>query len=121
MLHLLAYTPGDYAVVYYVEDITGIPLYDTCMVHVWSVGIEDIGDTRIQVLPNPVRDHFTITIKDEGIRPKEIRIYSADGEDVMKMNYRDQIDISDMNIGLYLLEVVDGEGRFYYSKFVVSE
>jgi len=70
--------------------------------------------------PNPVIDKFTITLKDQFIRPQGIRLYTSDGRQVMEMNYRDEVDLSDYSSGLYLLELV-GEGISYYGKIVKTQ
>ncbi len=122
--HLIAPNEGDYELIYYVEDITGVPLWDTCHVSIIPTSISgsvfSSPASQILVAPNPAREKFYLTLQDKTIRPQWIKLYTTDGREVMKMDYSEEVDIRLLSAGLYLVEVMGDTGS-YYSKLVKVE
>ena len=77
-------------------------------------------ESGVMISPNPMSDQFIITLKDQEISPKAIKIFTADGRQVMEMDYREEVLVSSLSAGLYLVEIV-GEGFSYFAKVVVSK
>ena len=78
-----------------------------------GTGVDENGFSTINLYPNPANDKIRI----EGLEGrKEIRIYDAVGMIVktLNINGEEEIDIHDLNAGLYFLNV---EG--HVMKFVV--
>jgi len=124
-LHILATELGSYAIGYYVEDITGVPLWDTCHVSIISSGIPssyiENSESKIVISPHPVPDHFTISIIDADIRLEQIRIYGVDGQLLLSRAFDGrEIDITGLSDGLYLLELLTANGIKICQKLVVN-
>ncbi len=122
--HLIAPNEGDYELIYYVEDITGVPLWDTCHVSIIPTSISgsvfSSPASQILVAPNPAREKFYLTLQDKTIRPQWIKLYTTDGREVMKLDYSEEVDIHSLSTGLYFL-AVGGDGFSYYAKVVVTK
>jgi len=80
------------------------------------VGLNEICDAKISIVPNPNRGSFWIEMPLDS-RAFEMKIYNASGQFVRKVkeeNYSGSpvfLDLSDLNKGLYLMEISDGKGR----------
>lgn len=85
-----------------------------------TTGINSIGyiNTMISILPNPANQSIQIQGVDfsEGVR---IKIISIDGK-IMKdeMINQSNISISDLNSGMYFMELTDSEGKTGVTKFI---
>jgi hypothetical protein len=92
--------------------------YADCMSTSIGNGIA-LEETGVMISPNPVIDRFAIILKDQSIRPKGIKIFTSDGRQVMKMDYREEVLVGSLRAGLYFVEIV-GDGFSHYAKIVVS-
>ncbi|MBL0065999.1 MAG: T9SS type A sorting domain-containing protein [Bacteroidetes bacterium] len=60
------------------------------------------------VFPNPVTDFFTI---DSKMKYKAIRVLNSIGEEVLFVSNRNEVDIRDLSIGLYFIQLVGIENN----------
>jgi len=75
-----------------------------------DLGIDDVdGLNAFEISPNPASEYFNISSKEEPIT--QIEIYNILGQTVRNINYTEtfseQIDISNLNSGLYLVKIND--------------
>lgn len=68
---------------------------------------------EVQVYPNPAADLVHI----DGIDAAEVQIYSVTGQLVKTVYSSNEIDVSDLPGGIYLLRIKDGEGRSTVTRF----
>jgi len=68
------------------------------------VGIQELADISIEVYPNPTNGNIKINADKE---IDEVSVFSLDGKLIQQMNYSngDQIDLSNLSSGIYLLQV----------------
>ena len=92
--------------------------YADCMSTSIGNGIA-LEETGVMISPNPVSDRFAIILEDQSIKPKGIKIFTSDGRQVMKMDYREEVLVGSLRAGLYFVEIV-GDGFSHYAKIVVS-
>ena len=87
-------------------DLCGNITYDTVMVNVWPVGVNNVQMSNVKVFPNPAQKNFTIQ-NAQGIT---LSIYNVLGEKVKQQTCTgnvQEIDISSLHSGVYLLEITD--------------
>jgi hypothetical protein len=86
-------------------------------------------DERVQVIPNPASDHITIYYVPEKTGNSMIFLSAIDGRPLIEMNngiveagksYRQLIDVSKLNNGIYLIRVII-EGRSTVKKVVIQK
>ena len=63
--------------------------------------------SEIQVYPNPAVDVIHI----KGVEASEVQIYSVTGQRIKSVRIVNEIDVSDLTDGLYLLRIIDDDGR----------
>ena len=68
------------------------------------------------VFPNPAMDRATL----EGIEPAEIQIYNLQGQSVRIFSDTNEIDVSGLPKGIYLLQITDKAGLTHSTKLVVE-
>ena len=78
-------------------------------------GIDETAET-ISVFPNPAQQFVHI----EGIGVKEIQCYSALGLMVKRVQGTNEIDLSGLVDGVYLLRITDADGRSHAVRVVVK-
>lgn len=78
------------------------PEYGTCTYD----AIEENKDSEISIYPNPVRDRVVI----EGIEVAEVDVYNALGQKVKMVQSTNEINVSGLQEGVYLLFITDAKG-----------
>ena len=91
------------------------PIYNTCLIDNYD-GIQDntVGFS-VQVYPNPAKDKVVI----EGIEASEVQVYNALGQMVKTVLRTNEIDLSGLVEGVYMLRIRDKEGRIFLEKVMV--
>ena len=74
-------------------------------------GVEE-NALQIYVYPNPAKDRVVI----EGIEAAEVNVYNALGQVVKTVRGTNEIDLSGLVDGVYLLRIMDAEGKVYTNK-----
>jgi len=87
------------------------PEYGTCTYD----AIEENKDSEISIYPNPVRDRVVI----EGIEVAEVDVYNALGQLVKTVKNANEINVSDLMEGVYLLRIADADGKCYTNRVAV--
>ena len=90
------------------------PEYNTCSYPYDA--IEENKDSEISVYPNPARDRVVI----EGIEASEVQVYNALGQMVKTVRGTNEIDLSGLVEGVYLLRITDADGKVYTNKITVQ-
>ena len=68
-------------------------------------GIDEKNIDDISIYPNPADETINIDIKDNNIKPKDIIIYNNNGVKVIEQEFSDEIDISKLDPGLYMIKI----------------
>ena len=89
------------------------PEYNTCSYPYDAV--EENKDSEISVYPNPVRDRVVI----EGIEVAEVDVYNALGQLVKTVQNTNEINVSDLMEGIYLLRITAADGKCYTNRVAV--
>jgi hypothetical protein len=87
----------------------GIITYDVSYLTL-SVDTPTLNTTTLLIYPNPVKDVMNIALE-TGVEAKSVVIYNMLGAQVKRANQTSQIDVSDLNSGVYLVKVTDSQGR----------
>lgn len=90
------------------------PEYNTCIYPYDAV--EENKDAEISVYPNPAKETVTI----EGIEAAEVQVYNALGQVVKTERETNEIDLSGLVEGVYLLRITDVDGRSFGARVVVK-
>ena len=91
------------------------PIYNTCLIDNYD-GIQDntVGFS-VQVYPNPAKDKVVI----EGIEASEVQVYNALGQLVKTVRDANEISVADLAEGVYLLRILDADGKVYTNKITI--
>jgi hypothetical protein len=97
---------------YYIDDVSVVALGDTVS------SIMEMGYLQFSVYPNPA----TEVVQVKGIGLAKARLLDISGREVMRsfLLTTTEVNISHLPLGLYLLEVIDREGRKAVQKLVVE-
>ena len=79
----------------------------------WSdlLNVTEISN-EVKLYPNPTKD----IIKIEGIEVAEVEVYNALGQRVKMVQSTNEIDLSGLVEGVYMLRITDAEGKVYTNK-----
>lgn len=87
--------------------------YGTCMID----AVEEMDISPISLYPNPISDVVHI----EGVEAAEVQAYNALGQLVKTVRGSNEVDVSGLPEGLYLLRITDGHGMNHTSKMAVKK
>ena len=88
---------------------------DTDLVaHFSGTGLEET-EGSISVYPNPAKEKITIN----GSHPTEMQVYNALGQVVKTVQGTNEIDLSGLVEGVYLVRIMDKEGKVYTNKITI--
>lgn len=83
-----------------------------------AMSVEDVEETSHNIYPNPVKDILTVSGEDM----KQVSVYNALGQLVKSINCNDdtvQINVSDLQNGMYIVNVISNDGVMTTSKVSV--
>lgn len=84
----------------------------------WSVdGVAETEAGRVEVYPNPASE----TLRIDGLEVAEIRVYNALGQLVKVIRGTNEVNVSGLPEGLYLLRIKDTYGEEHSVRIVVKE
>ena len=84
----------------------------------WSVdGVAETEAGRVEVYPNPASE----TLRIDGLEVAEIRVYNALGQLVKVVRGTNEVNVSGLPEGLYLLRITDTYGEEHSVRIVVKE
>ena len=92
------------------------PNYNTCLIDPESIQ-DNTEESGLQVYPNPARDRVVT----EGIEVAEVQVYNALGQMVKTVRRTNEIDLSGLVDGVYLLRITDAEGKVYTNKITIQQ
>lgn len=96
------------------EEILGIDVVEDMHLVAYFKVYDGVGEdnSTIGVYPNPAKEKITI----DGIRPDEVQVYNAYGHLVKTVRGTNEIDVAELVEGVYLLRIMDAEGKVYTNK-----
>ena len=90
--------------------------YNTCLIDPLSIQ-DNTEASGLQVYPNPARAKVTI----EGLEAAKVQVYNAFGQLVKTVQCSNEINMSGLAEGVYLLRITDAEGKSHTARLVVKE
>ena len=89
---------------------------------VWTDGecwddVEETAAEQVSVYPNPAKENVLI----KGIEPTEVQVYNALGQLVKTIKGTNEIPVTDLPQGVYLLRITDVEGEKHVARVAVKE
>ena len=78
--------------------------------------VEETKDSEIFIFPNPAKEKVTI----EGVEATEVEVYNALGQLVKTLQNANEINVSDLMEGVYLLRIADADGKCYTNRVAVK-
>ena len=87
-----------------------------CNFDITLVGEPASVEHNVSLFPNPADDVFRI----DGIVPDETLIYNALGQLVKSVNATNEVSVSDLPAGVYLLRITDNDGNTITSRLSIS-
>ena len=84
----------------------------------YYIGLDEIEDSDIAVYPIPA----STTLRVKGLsQSASVAVYDITGRQVAPTSFNDEIDVSELHNGLYLLIVTNGDGSIVTRKFMVKK
>jgi hypothetical protein len=84
----------------------------------WSVdGVDETEAGKVKVYPNPASE----TLRIDGLEAAEIQVYNALGQLVKEVHGLNEVNVSGLPEGLYLLRITDTYGEEHSVRIVVKE
>ena len=80
-------------------------------------GIEENNSATVEIYPNPAKEKITIN----GIYPADVQVYNAHGQLMKMVQGTNEISVTGLPEGVYLLRIMDVSGRSYSAKVLVKE
>lgn len=74
-------------------------------------------DSELFIYPNPAKEKVTI----EGIEATEVEVYNALGQRVKMVRSSNEINVSGLPEGVYLVRITDIEGKKHVARVAVKE
>ena len=96
------------------EQVFENPEYNTCYIDETSVQEQDL--QHVSLYPNPAKGKVII----EGIEAAEVQVYNAFGQVVKTVRHANEIPVTDLPQGVYLLRITDAEGKVYTNKITIQ-
>ena len=81
-----------------------------------SVDENEASPIQISVYPNPAKDY----VKIEGAEAVEVQVYNAVGQMVKTIQGSNEINVSGLVEGVYLLRITDVDGKVYTNKTTIQ-
>lgn len=94
------------------------PLRFSVDVSTLSSGGELAYDNSINIYPNPASNFVNIELK-EGKTIEKVDVFSLTGQRVMSSPYTNQLNVSSLQTGIYVLRASDGAGNYFIKKLVI--
>lgn len=82
-----------------------------------SVGINNFNEQKINVYPNPSNGLVTLSTENYNW----IGVYSLDGKQILRSEFKNTIDISSLENGIYIIRAEDLNDQIYFAKVIKSE
>ena len=92
------------------------PIYNTCLIDNYDGVQDNTEESGVMVYPNPVKNKVVIN----GVEASEVQVYNALGQLVKTVRGTNEIDLSGLVEGIYLLCIMDAEGKVYTNKITVQ-
>lgn len=83
--------------------------------HTSTLAVNDFSKGQIKMFPNPVLDYITIKGIDNA---KNIVIINMEGQEILKTDFKDRLDVTQLQKGVYFLRINDTYGKSYSLKFI---
>jgi hypothetical protein len=78
---------------------------------------ENGGGTNVTVYPNPANG----VVRIEGVVADEVQVYNALGQVVKTVRGTNEIDVADLVEGVYLVRIMDADGKCHKARVAVKE
>jgi len=91
--------------------------YDNFVITTGSLGINPFEDAVVSVYPNPATKYVSITLPNNS-ELSQANIYSLTGQKVLGTKQGENIDISHLSGGTYLLKVMTNDGKLFTKKII---
>lgn len=99
------------------DDFAEHHLPNLCNIIINDIAEVDSNDSQVTIYPNPAKEQIII----EGICPDEIQIFNIFGQYVKTDYNTDEIRVSELPDGIYLLRISDHKGKTVTKRFVVTD
>ena len=84
----------------------------------YYIGLDEIEDSDIALYPNPASSTLRVAGLDQNA---SVAVYDITGRQVAPTSFNDEIDVSGLHDGLYLLIVTNSDGSIVTRKFMVKK
>ena len=133
-INSFAFTGGE---LYVRQQFDGIPAGNPAFIHRYTMGdevfpcsevftaLDDVQPQHFSIAPNPCIDHFYLEIKSTNNQSRTLSIFSITGQLVktepLSGNQRHTVDISGLDAGMYVVQIMDEQNVLSTAKLVVQD
>jgi hypothetical protein len=110
------WTAGGDSNITYLAKLRDPNLYKSCV----NIGVNELreGNADISFFPNPVSNKLYISSEQYFEKGTEIEIINTLAQTVLKLNYSNEIDVSQLSSGCYILKIITSVKAQFNSKFI---
>jgi len=92
---------------------------DQFVIHVNdAAGINSISKNEIKIFPNPASQYINISLLNDDIELQKVEILNMSGQLMLREGNIEQMNISSLRSGLYIIRITDENERVGYFKFI---
>jgi Secretion system C-terminal sorting domain len=113
---------SDYGSHSYINGLDTIPVFWQAIADMYIIAVNQISspDSQLTVFPNPATDDFSIHIPQNFGTVKHIQLFSPLGQLVMTSQKANDINISQLEKGVYLILIANEKGVIQWARVVKS-
>jgi len=83
-----------------------------------AASINSIAKNEIKIFPNPASQYINIALQNDEIELQKVEILNLSGQLMLREGSVEQMNISSLRSGLYLIKITDENDRVGYYKFI---
>lgn len=95
----------------------GSAYYDNIKINGVSLAVSDLNKGNIKLYPNPVKDILKLNLPN-GEKISAIEVYNTAGQKISEFKDVQEINLSQLKSGVYIINLKNGKGQIYSSKII---
>lgn len=99
------------------DNYSGSAYIDNLKINDEVMAVNEVRKANIQLYPNPVKDVLKLNLPN-GEKAVSIEVYNTVGQKVAEFKNTDQVNLSQLKSGNYIINLKNNEGKNYSSKII---